>query len=33
MEYEGSLLHSREPATGPYAEPDASSLQLLTPFP
>jgi hypothetical protein len=29
MEPDGSLLPSQEPATGPYPEPDASSLHPL----
>jgi hypothetical protein len=32
MEYEGSLQCLREPATGPYSEPDKSSLQSQTQF-
>jgi hypothetical protein len=32
MEPEGSLPWSQQPATGPYPEPDESSLHLLTIF-
>jgi len=33
MEPKGSLLFSQEPATGPFSEPDKSSLQLYALFP
>jgi hypothetical protein len=33
MEPEGSLLCSKQTATGPYPEPDASSPHLPTLFP
>jgi len=33
MEPESSLPCSQEPATGPYPDPDASSLHLPTLFP
>jgi hypothetical protein len=32
MEPEGSLLHSQEPATGPYPEPDEPNPHLPTLF-
>jgi hypothetical protein len=33
MELKDSLLCSKEPATGPYPEPDASSPHFSTLFP
>jgi hypothetical protein len=33
MEPEGSLPFSQDPATGPYPEPDASTLHFPTLFP
>jgi hypothetical protein len=33
MEPEGSLLFPQQPATGPYPQPDQSSLDLPNSFP